>query len=113
MRTSVLFASVRRMASSRLRVSLPLTTCSCSPRASGSCAGAAGEVNCRSKYFGEGKVCADAADEIATTKMKRLYLFTPPSHAHTWCDLRVLCGVLVPRSEEHTSELQSQSNLVC
>src|SRR2546430_6570007 len=26
---------------------------------------------------------------------------------------RVVCGVLDNRSEEHTSELQSQSNLVC
>src|SRR2546427_1134374 len=35
-------------------------------------------------------------------------------HAHVnVLELRVHQGVVNPRSEEHTSELQSQSNLVC
>src|SRR2546430_4255770 len=37
-----------------------------------------------------------------------------PGAAHRDCDPRLGgAGLLRPRSEEHTSELQSQSNLVC
>src|SRR2546430_12405801 len=41
-------------------------------------------------------------------------LFVLQDHAGAMCALAILvAAVLVPRSEEHTSELQSQSNLVC
>src|SRR5688572_31600339 len=37
--------------------------------------------------------------------------FSSRRHAHVWCPDKP--GFQIDRSEEHTSELQSQSNLVC
>src|SRR5688572_32034280 len=46
---------------------------------------------------------------IAVVDMTELRVKTGISHHY----LRATMGILDPRSEEHTSELQSQSNLVC
>src|SRR2546427_3880053 len=44
----------------------------------------------------------------------RLPTANKPAPVRNTCSRRILrCGLTICRSEEHTSELQSQSNLVC
>src|SRR5688572_32487607 len=40
-------------------------------------------------------------------------LVISPMMSDTRCTLATISPIVLPRSEEHTSELQSQSNLVC
>src|SRR2546427_7110342 len=55
----------------------------------------------------------DAAAAIAAATVKLDAVYQAPFLAHTTME-PINCTVHVrPRSEEHTSELQSQSNLVC
>src|SRR2546430_13229810 len=43
----------------------------------------------------------------------RMFFASTPRRAHSRFDSRLWSPDIIPRSEEHTSELQSQSNLVC
>ena len=49
-----------------------------------------------------------AVDNVSLTLREGIYGFLGANGAGKTTLLRMICGVMKPRSEEHTSELQSQ-----
>src|SRR2546430_13369534 len=52
-------------------------------------------------------------DQVADVRVRHMLLVCAAVGSAGFCASTASCRSLTPRSEEHTSELQSQSNLVC